>query len=149
VKCATDTTAQVIARMNSEKVPGMMEQVAAGAGRIERLGPRDFRCHAEIEGYRERCRPARREGRRTGEAAQLRRRGNERHRPDHRRLTGRINLLALNATTESARAGEAGRGFAVVPSEVKNLANLANQAKQATDKITDEIGSPNGFPEML
>ena len=47
-------------------------------------------------------------------------------------ITGQINLLALNATIESARAGEAGRGFAVVASEVKNL---ANQAKQATDKI--------------
>ena len=47
-------------------------------------------------------------------------------------ITGQINLLALNATIESARAGEAGRGFAVVAAEVKNL---ANQAKQATDKI--------------
>src|SRR6516162_7057095 len=55
-------------------------------------------------------------------------------------ITGQINLLALNATIESARAGEAGRGFAVVASEVKNL---ANQAKQATDKIGQEIGSLN------
>ena len=31
VKYATDTTAQVIARMKSEKVRGMMELVAAGA----------------------------------------------------------------------------------------------------------------------
>ena len=52
-------------------------------------------------------------------------------------ITGQINLLALNATIESARAGDAGRGFAVVASEVKNL---ANQAKQATDKIGQEIG---------
>jgi methyl-accepting chemotaxis protein len=55
-------------------------------------------------------------------------------------ITGRINLLALNATIESARAGEAGRGFAVVAAEVKNL---ANQAKQATDRIGHEIGSLN------
>src|SRR5262249_32251013 len=41
---------------------------------------------------------------------------------------------------ESARAGEAGMGFAVVASEVKNL---ANQAKQATDKIGSEIDSLN------
>jgi methyl-accepting chemotaxis protein len=57
-------------------------------------------------------------------------------------ITGQINLLALNATIESARAGEAGRGFAVVAAEVKNL---ANQAKQATDKIGSEIGNLNGI----
>jgi methyl-accepting chemotaxis protein len=57
-------------------------------------------------------------------------------------ITGQINLLALNATIESARAGEAGRGFAVVASEVKGL---ANQAKQATDKIEQEIGNLNGI----
>jgi methyl-accepting chemotaxis protein len=56
-------------------------------------------------------------------------------------ITSQINLLALNATIESARAGEAGRGFAVVASEVKNL---ANQAKQATEKITAEIDGLNG-----
>ena len=57
-------------------------------------------------------------------------------------ITGQINLLALNATIESARAGEAGRGFAVVASEVKSL---ANQAKQATDKIGQEIGNLNNI----
>ena len=57
-------------------------------------------------------------------------------------ITGQINLLALNATIESARAGEAGRGFAVVAAEVKNL---ANQAKQATDKIGTEIGNLTGI----
>ena len=57
-------------------------------------------------------------------------------------ITGQINLLALNATIESARAGEAGRGFAVVAAEVKNL---ANQAKQATDKITAEIEQLNSI----
>jgi methyl-accepting chemotaxis protein len=57
-------------------------------------------------------------------------------------ITGQINLLALNATIESARAGEAGRGFAVVASEVKNL---ASQAKQATDKIGQEIDSLNNI----
>ncbi|CAN0464764.1 unnamed protein product [Phaeothamnion confervicola] len=57
-------------------------------------------------------------------------------------ITGQINLLALNATIESARAGEAGRGFAVVASEVKNL---ANQAKQAADRIEQEISNLNGI----
>jgi hypothetical protein len=62
VKYPTDTTAQVVARMKSEKVRGMMEQVAAGAEVLNGSVREIFRCHAQIEGYRERCRPARREG---------------------------------------------------------------------------------------
>jgi methyl-accepting chemotaxis protein len=62
VKYPTDTTAQVVARMKSEKVRGMMEQVAAGAEELNGSVREIFRCHAQIEGYRERCRPARREG---------------------------------------------------------------------------------------
>ncbi len=53
-------------------------------------------------------------------------------------IASQINLLSLNATIESARAGEAGKGFAVVANEVKNL---ASQAKDATDKISEEIGN--------
>jgi methyl-accepting chemotaxis protein len=142
VKYATDTTAQVIARMKSEKVRGMMEQVAAGAEELNAsvreisdamLKSKDTASDAVL-----RVAKADEQAMRLSSAAEAMS-GSVQIIGD---ITGQINLLALNATIESARAGEAGRGFAVVASEVKNL---ANQAKQATDKITYEIGSLNGI----
>jgi methyl-accepting chemotaxis protein len=142
VKYATDTTAQVIARMRSEKVRGMMETVAAGA---EELNASVREISEAMSKSREtaltavgRVESADQQAQRLAEAAEsmssiVQLIGD---------ITGQINLLALNATIESARAGEAGRGFAVVASEVKNL---ANQAKQATDKIEQEIGNLNGI----
>ncbi|ANV99468.1 PAS domain-containing protein [Bradyrhizobium icense] len=142
VKYATDTTAQVLVRMGNERVRGMMESVAAGA---EELNASVREISEAMTKSREtaatavgRVEAADAQAQRLNEAAQamsgiVELIGN---------ITGQINLLALNATIESARAGEAGRGFAVVASEVKNL---ATQAKQATDKIGQEIGNLNGI----
>jgi len=140
VKYATDTTAQVVARMKSESVRGMMEAVAAGAEQlnssVREISEAMLKSKETASAAVDRVEVADQQAQRLSTAAgsmssivQL-----------IGDITGQINLLALNATIESARAGEAGRGFAVVAAEVKNL---ANQAKQATDKIGQEIGNLN------
>jgi methyl-accepting chemotaxis protein len=142
VKYASDTTAQVIARKKSETVRGMMEQVAAGAEQlnssVQEISEAMARSRETASTAVDRVEVADQQAQRLSSAAGsmssiVELIGD---------ITGQINLLALNATIESARAGEAGRGFAVVASEVKNL---ANQAKQATDKIGNEIGNLNGI----
>jgi len=142
VKYATDTTAQVIARMKSERVRGMMESVAAGAeelnASVREISEAMMKSKNTAMSAVGKVEAADEQAQRLSTAAEsmsgiVELIGN---------ITGQINLLALNATIESARAGEAGRGFAVVASEVKNL---ANQAKQATDRITSEIEGMNSI----
>jgi methyl-accepting chemotaxis protein len=142
VKYAADTTAQVIARKRAESVRGMMETVAAGAeelnASVREISETMSKSRQTASEAVVRVDAADQQAQRLSLASEsmggiVELIGN---------ITGQINLLALNATIESARAGEAGRGFAVVASEVKNL---ANQAKQATDKIGQEIGNLNGI----
>ncbi|MFO1109079.1 MAG: PAS domain-containing methyl-accepting chemotaxis protein [Bradyrhizobium sp.] len=142
VKYASDVTKQVLVRMGNEKVRGMMESVAAGAeelnASVREISEAMVKSRETASGAVDKVSIADSQAKRLTDAAQamsgiVEMIGS---------ITGQINLLALNATIESARAGEAGKGFAVVASEVKNL---ANQAKQATDKIGAEIDSLNGI----
>jgi methyl-accepting chemotaxis protein len=141
VKYATDTTALAMGRIKATRARALIDSVAAGSeemsASIREISETMVKSRLTATGAAERVQAADAQAQRLNDAAQAMGGivdliGN---------ITSQINLLALNATIESARAGEAGRGFAVVASEVKNL---ANQAKQATDKITAEIDGLNG-----
>ncbi len=140
VKYASDVTKQVLVRIGNERVRAMMESVAAGAeelnASVREISEAMVKSRETASGAVDKVATADSQAKRLSDAAQSMS-GIAQMIGD---ITGQINLLALNATIESARAGDAGRGFAVVASEVKNL---ANQAKQATDKIGTEIGSLN------
>lgn len=54
-------------------------------------------------------------------------------------MAEQTNLLSLNASIESARAGKAGKGFAVVAEEIRKLADQSLESSRQIERIVSEV----------
>lgn len=58
-------------------------------------------------------------------------------------ISSETNLLAINATIESARAGEAGKGFSVIAANVRSLAEGTEGSAKQIESIIGELAAIN------
>lgn len=65
------------------------------------------------------------------------------------KISDETNLLALNASIEAARVGEAGKGFAVVATNIKELAEQANESAIEISNIINDISSKSNHNVKL